>query len=502
MISDMVKDDAALAKSQPDPRESQRRDEKLLLRMMRSPESLIERVTETWELQRTIVRRNLTVQLNEQAAKKRDYVYLDLVHPAKGSVYDIEIKNGSAEILNHGRHTELSAALIWYRFGTLVRSIKTDSILPAAALDNLATAIAELSEIPQMSVAKSEAVLWKYFDRQTRTLTLFQGINELLGVEWDRERMAAFYRLCHRLTFKYLLLVRVPVTKNRGGSVSFSFEQAITEEDTELPWWMKIPVLLKHLGYIGNPASVRMHIPWAKRTSHYSFQITAPETQFFSTTTLLHGSLAASKPPTLIAVTPDADVPYSWSINSAQGRSANFFLGNARAANYQLYIGLRLLEQPGYSTSRALTLAVFVTLLIGVFSFLVGFSAKGVTDSAALVLSLLAIGAFASSPSPGQGVLRTPILSRFAPIALGFLSATFVIWQACRQVSVHGSWILWKPARDTLSSLWHFWIDWGWAGIFLPCVCLVLWLYMRRRRHINEYLTAQSRSHIVKTTFP
>lgn len=101
------------------------RDEQLLLRFLREPESLIESVEETCEVGGTLLRRRLDIKLSAAANDGESYVYVDIVHPDKGLIHKVSLdESHGAEIVDHDTHRELARAMIFYRLGTLLRSLK------------------------------------------------------------------------------------------------------------------------------------------------------------------------------------------------------------------------------------------------------------------------------------------------------------------------------------------------------------------------------------------
>ena len=477
--------------------ESAHRDERLLLRLLREPESIIQRVEETCEIGGATITRRVDVLIDPAVTTGgADHIYLDLVHPEKGLMHKLSLDESfGAQIVDHDTHRRLARAMILYRFGTVVQSISNPETVAGPARWLMLQLMLELGSLPYQTRTDAEKNLRRHFDG--KRLRLFEELKRTAGMNFKKKRVGALYRLCKRLTYKYLLLARVPVDPKDGGRVRFSYDHEISEPDIYREGWRRFAPLRRYLWFASSPTAFRIHTPWAKRTNHYSMFIEAPPGQFFSTTTLLEQTATSDE---ANAVTPLSVVDYNWSMNGTQGRVVNVFMGGARTTVNRLFVGIRMLELPGRSTSRALALALSVALLLSVFTMLIFVSTGPIVDAAAIVLALLAVGAFASSPPPGDLVLGPPILSRVASLCLGFACTVFVLWYTSLVSDVSEDWIA-AEVRDGLQATWLTWKYWGWLPLVAGAWVLTAWLSGRWVKHVWRYRDARDAADVVNMQF-
>ena len=246
-------------------------------------------------------------------------------------------------------------------------------------------------------------------------------------------------------------------------------------------------MLRRHAFFGATPTTFRYHVPWAKKTSHYSFTAQAPYGQFFSRAEVVTRETEEPNDETNIVLDSSAAVPFSWATSIDQGDRVNFFVGKGRSWTQPLYISLTHRELPGRSLLRVLSLTTIALILfLAFFSLAVFFDVKA-GDASAAVLALLALGGIASPWPRDSGPMGIPLLSRLIPVIVAAITSCFLVW-----LLTH---------RDTYG--WFGFpggLAWGIACI-LGAVTVLVRLLFRLHYQTYEYQKAMNSRPITGGTF-
>lgn len=463
---------------------------------MRSPRDVISHVSETCVVGDEEIERFLEVGIKPNSlARTGGAVYFDLAHIPKGALIEVNIDPSSpAKKVNHDDHLSVSAYLIGYRFLTVWSSavVSADDLLEFTA--SMDEAQAALILLPYQKTDTAILTFNQYFDSDSKAL---RAVLAIPGVVIDVVKMQALFSLCKRLVRRYLLLVETKVKKGEVAELRFNYIQQLTEyqiardgKEIERP-------KRRHFNYASPPSSFRIHTPWAKRTDHYIFKMDPVDGYFIARQFIL------LKGPRGLVRLKKSSPKVKWSINPNQGRRTHLFINGAASMREPIYIGIQNLEIPGRSTSRAFSLSWLVFLAVLSFELMALYLTGPLGESASLILALAAIGAFASAPTAGVGVLGFPLLSRFVPRALGFALAFMILWVTSRtqtaQPVVHE---LFTPEfMAILRVSWDSWVYFGGIPVVVFTLALACRVSLRRRALIKNYARAWETAPIISKNF-
>ena len=404
-----------------------------MLKFMRSPDKLIESVHESVTLNNRAIIATTEIQFVADAMNGHlDYRYVDLLHPDKGLAVHVNIETEGVELASHREHLIVAQDAIAYRFSSIVETLTLVTTGGPGLLTGAECLIAEvradLEAIPSLSSHQALEKLRTHFHKDgsqkwVSAIRSLKGIDEVFHP--DNGSMQALYRLCNRLVYKYLLLVRTPTSGSQTRQLKFSVERPYSSMSTKDN---KPAMLKRHVFFGSTPAAFRYHTPWAKRTAHYSFTAKAPHGQFFSDVDVISHAGEDARDDVKVVLKSDVALPFSWAASLDQGDRVNFFVGKARSWTQPLYVSLTHRELPGRSLLRVATLALTAFLLMGSLFALTVFFDTPIGDATAAILMLLALGGIASPWPRDSGPMSIPILSRVSPLVIAAITACYLVW--------------------------------------------------------------------------
>lgn len=221
----------------------------------------------------------------------------------------------------------------------------------------------------------------------------------------------------------------------------------------------------------------RFHIPWAKRTSHYSFTLTSPEDRFLSLQGLAVAEAEGSVRAVLDSPPPDAapdkrtrgivfntDEP-KWSIQTRQGRGSSIFVGDAHRYQLRLFCVFRALELPGRSLLRMTFVTTFVLAVLGSLAAWKFMEVGALPQASTLIPTVLAIGALALQPQGSPGVLGYPARSRVTPAVLAAACVLFTFWLTSNGTVTSPAMLERAKVDGLAEGAWNAWRDYGWIPV-------------------------------------
>lgn len=336
------------------------------LAFLRDPPRFVESAHEHFEIREREItcRTSLRLQIPDEHAGL-DHVYLDVLHPDKGAVSTITVLTPGVSIAPHDEHIKIAERAIAHRFSSILHSAQ----FPAnASVERIAETYAKFFEalqkallIPAQPTQQAVATRKQIFSKSG----VLEAFAHFQGMSYDNVGMAGLFRLCKTLSRKYYVILRIPVGKEAPRLVEFEASRQYTnnfvgpkgESKKWLPW--------RFYAYGALPNALRLHLPWAKRTAHYSCTSIAPDGQFYDHVAIVQRHVTQ---PALIEVSEIADVDgVSWSHDFLGGARLAAFIGSGRNAEQPFYLGIRHRELPGRSTLRVAlisTMAILLEMLI------------------------------------------------------------------------------------------------------------------------------------------
>lgn len=438
-----------------------------LLEVMRSPEHLIHSIHETCDFLGDAVIAKTTLRISApEYAVDPGFIYIDIQHPRKGFMATISyIDDQNISTLTHQQHISVSKELIIWQFSKLGGSIKMS---PAARTkyagdiyEELYKAQSSLLAIPDVSESKANNLLADVFDDSGR-LKIFDKYD---GVDFSSTIAQGIHELCARLTERYLYLVRVPLSSSGEATLSFTAVRHLTAGKLEYLSGQSskgtLPVRYYALG--GRPTSLRMHLPWAKRTKNYTVSADSPCGQFFKRVSVIKRKRRREHPDrvygrrkgsrsALAEIRKKTSDAFSWAVNYRGGMSFRVFIGDARKEAYPIYLGIHHRELPGQSTLRMAFLATVATLMT-----ICGILIQPPNDLSSVLLALVAVGAIANPSPSGKSGHQLPILSRGMPGFIGVTTGILLVWLHTKQSSIFlwsdlGGWVIF--VLQAIAAIW------------------------------------------------
>lgn len=469
---------------------------KALLRVMRQPHKVLDSVVERVEmLDRRQLRRHVTLRFRPDAfARGMRWAYVDVLHPSKGGLSDLQLEDssGAASITSHVEHREVSATLIRHRLLSVLNSAHVPPAQLRTFHNQMSLAYAALARLPFQRENDAVTAVDAHFDRRSGILRAALQP----GVVLSARKMRYLFELCTRLEKRYLVLIRLATAPGTAAWVRFSHHTDATELDVNSRTWQGPRSALWNRLYASPPSSIRVHVPWAKRASHYVMHLDAPEQHFLARQVLLLARRRRGRAQRMHVV-PDASL-MKWSIHTGQGNRARIFLSRARREPLAVFVGIQALELPGRSTWRAFLLSLFTTVTLAGFTLFWQLSDQpSVMPTAALVVAFLAVGGFAVNPTAGPGVLGHPMLSRFTPGALSLLGVLYIFWLGAHDATLRPE-IMIAPEVSTLLQVSY---DIGGWAIVLVAFVLTFWVGARCFALIHHYRRTSGETFRVSNNF-
>lgn len=437
-----------------------------LLDLMNDPQSSLESVHEEYvTLGQTMqCRTELHFRVDCQNSKL-DYMYVDLMHPKKGHAVEIRLETKGAVLLSHQEHVQIVEKAIRYRYARLVESVQWGPSVPSSRVDDIFDKLAKINDsiaaIPNQPPSAAQSIMKKLFGNST----VLCALDKVQDVSFDRKIMDGLYRLCKRLAERYLKLVKMPITGSSQSLVFTTLKQykgfrqhrqrrSRDNNDNGLPW--------EFYAFGSTPTSFRVHVPWAKRTAHYTFSVQAPENNFLASVSFFEKDRDTSE---MREVTQVEAIPIAWSIDFNGGLRCYGFLGHARNIEGKMNIGVHYLENPAGSTMRMAILCLMTVVIM-----LVAILAGRPNEFLSVILAVLALSSNNGVLNKGYSDRFTPLLSKIVPGCIAAASGMFLAWLNLRAYPY-----------DTMLEVCT-----GWVAILLTTI-LALWLVGRWVGLVKHY---------------
>lgn len=430
-----------------------RRAAKSFLRLMRDPQKQILRVDESCELNSEEFTRTVQLELApttkpvrrkpdsssalSSAGPKGSSYYFELLSPKKGFLPDLTLLDHNVPVrrLDHDSHWLVAGEAILFRFQSLVRAsvvldLQTNKIDKTATkrLDRkLAPVLEELTKLPTLSPEEAQQLVEKHFHASG----VLRSMLNFPACRIDAKRALGLHRLCELLAERYLALVQVEVPPGFTDPVTikYQYRQRVGNADSGQPRWIDQPVrrFRQELRAVFGlpPTRVRIHLPLAKKTNHFSFHMAAPDSYFLARQRVLQEELnAASGTRRLVG----GEMP--WAINFGRGSRSHIYIDRARKhVSGRVYAGFILEELPAHSSFRAALSISIACALALIFSLSGSATDSTVLASSALVVALFGAGALAAEAVvPHGNFLGAPILARLTIFAASAISAMLAVW--------------------------------------------------------------------------
>jgi hypothetical protein len=412
-----------------------------LLALMREPHKYVSQVDEVCEsLDGMVHARSVSIEFHPGSANDSDgFIYVDLVHPKKGALLDLKLFGDPRVVrkLNHFDHLTLSQFLIYYRFDTVFDSCHVRLDHEESFLGRMDEALVVLLKLPEAEPDLALSLLADVFDLQERALN---AVLQTPDIAVDPVKMAGLFRLCEMLASRYLVVAELKAGDEKDVLLEYRYTQSV--EDTpdlarRLPPWRTRQGLRINRWFRGTfgvpPISTRVHIPWAKRTDHYSLQVGAPEGYFFSAHEIVASPHETDGRYQLLS--PSDEV--KWSRNTNLGRRAHAFVSQGRLEDNgrSLNVWYQVLERPGRSTLR-LTVTAWLLFVASSVVFAATIFGRGspANDVPALVVASLSLVAFiVEATLPSVGPYGSPLVVRVGSICLTALALGLALWVMIKQ---------------------------------------------------------------------
>lgn len=460
------------------------------LQAMRNPDSIISHVHEKCDIFHGSIKRDVTIKITvPRYARSEKTLLLDVLHPKRGELEDIEFEPGSqCQVAGHNEHQRFSSALILQRFSTWTKTVRvSETKYLDKAMENLHVLSRDMSKIPLVTKNEAKNLLTKHFDESGKLKNFL--VRDDKGEEFsliihDSVQLDFLYQLCNRLADRYLLLVQFKVNKSGRAVIKFGHTKVISGRMSES--FKKIPWARKKLWHLRTATSVRVPIPWAKRTRDYRFATEAPQGMFNSWSDVVDskGELIRYEDPHNKEVAKSQGAYFRFATNQHDGRKLSYFLEGAQKVKIPLYIAVKLRELPGLSTTQMTRFTLITLLLLTSTLILDQLTTVKLSDLGALIIALLA--AFASfnlrADYTAESTWPLPALSRVTPLVVGIASCTYAMWVLTKSSAAR-----WGGDSDFFGQIWSGWQKWGW----IPSVSLVTvlfgWLNYRRHEILQEF---------------
>lgn len=419
-----------------------------LLSLMRDPELHITQVREVCEVKGRLRTRSISVEVKtpnvathetksedvERGVSAARPLVVDLMDPRKGSLVDIELDdpNGKIKRASHSDHIWLAQYLIYYRWMSIVRS--AEDMGPEQDedfTDRTTDALAKLLRIPVEDDADEiDKILQELFTTTSLAEVKFLPAGD---IDVSYRRVVGLLRLCEMLKSRYLKVVTV--NSEPGERYSFSYRHQFAAEDTP-DYDLHTPptrrsLLFNQTAYrmrtaFGTSAtSVRIHAPWAKRTSHYSLKVAPPRTHYATDLEVVAVErLTADR-----YKETSLDQGVLWSYDSNLGSRAHAFIGNGykESAQRQLQFRLRFDELPGNSTFRLLLASTFLTFIMASLWIFSVVADRQILEPAVLVVVVTFVLTTWDTVAAKDSFYGTPVMIRGLGLSLAGLALLFTI---------------------------------------------------------------------------
>lgn len=406
---------------------------KNLLRLLRSPETVIEQIDEHISLDDSEFTRTVTLRLRSSSAGQR--ILVDLLRPAKGRLVRLEVLTGDARRVGHAEHLAVSRQLIAKRWTSFVGRVDADRLATADRTDlakSLLEAGEDLVRLPMLSPEDAQVLMEKWWVPQDSHPSSPPILLPLKGrdVSVDVQRMRRLYLLCTELSQRYLLLAEVSAPTGQSLDLSYRYHQRISDSPESRGVLSRVKFVRSVIrGLAGAmPPTLRIHVPLAKRANHYALVVDAPD-DYFIRRAVLSRALTPTEPRRRGQTTQRVDSSVQWSSSLGHGRRLMMFVGEGTDFGPRAFTVADLMEMPARSTFREWTASAIQSTVCGglLVVGLVGGSSS--SDTAALVVAIVSV-IFASTRDalPNKSVLGAPVRSRIAGLASPLLAGLFAVW--------------------------------------------------------------------------
>lgn len=446
------------------------------LQLMRDPESILTQVTERCHVSPGVATRTVRLKLHlPKWARKADELYIDVLHPKKKEVEEIELIEGEGlSFISHEDHRQFAAKLIFKRLFYWFETIQITSQSTDEVYLKLADLMGDLVSIPLKDPQDARSIFDKHFTPGGELKGFTSSASQPTSlIRYDSEQFRALRLLCERLIERYLLLVRFTPQDQQEVDIAFRYSQKIS--GNLMPETHPIIKFTKRIfWYMRPPTTFRLHCPWAKRSKHYRFYMDIPKGHFAPWSKIIRENdwtLLHPQDGLLVAT------------NIHGGRGVSYFLGNARASvEERLHIGIKIRELPGSSTARMSRLSLITLVMMTSFLFLSTFTTTDISSTGGIILSLLAITNALSGNQNESKIWPAPLLSRITPPTVALSSMLFATWLLSHKCNLVNHVEIFSPLFS-LEALWNLW-TWVGAPVPLLIVLALFWLLESRRRKI------------------
>ena len=434
--------------------------EDTLLRILRDPTSLIESVHEEYRIEDWDVDTVTQIRFNADRLKNVDWFYLDVQTPEKGEIGAYEILTPNVTPVVHNEHMRIAKACIRNRLTILARSIQFKEGVANERKSDVYRKILEartnLTRIPEESPREAIALFYSMFDDEQQAPKCLPEPNE---ADYSKKAASALFRFCKMVARKYLSLVKIPGGSGLPSLVEFrsakEFDVNRKQAESETAkngnaakrWIGTKKDAIKYSTFAAFPPDIRIHLRWAKRTTHYTLSAHAPDGRFFSGTSTKMSTRNDAED--LYYLAPDDDAIYfKWSLAQKETvrTQTNIYIGNASEWRHPLYLHTTHYEIPGRSVLRMIGLTALATIMMVVMR--IGVERVDTTKYISAMIAVLALGIAVSPSNKDEGFENAPLLSRVTPAAVFVSLCLYIAWGLTGDMN-------------------QYWSSWGWM---LPIV--------------------------------
>lgn len=418
-------------------RSSKPSPENTLLRILQNPSALLDSIHEEYQVDDFNVDVITRIHFNKSEFKDDDWFYLLVQNPEKGEIDSFKILTPGVTPVPYERRLEVTRRCIVNRFSNLIESIRFQEHVSterkAEVIQALLDAEKDLIKIPSLDPCKALQTFRMHFDYNTSQLKMLPRENE---ANFKNEASQGLYRFCKLLTRKRISLIRVP-----GGENLPDYVELRSKKDFDVTRkWAGQPKNSPALGVIASqkanlkfsffaafPPELRIHLPWAKRTSHYTLSIHTPDGRFFSSElTRLMTRERSGKLRTLRSN--DKDISFGWTIgrNSMVRNHADVFIGKAASWEQPLYLQAAHYEIPGRSTLRMTALSAFTVAMMIVMT--ANIDKTHIVGYASAMIAIVTLGLMVPSIGEEEGFSNSPLLARMTPAMIFLSLCLYMTW--------------------------------------------------------------------------
>lgn len=475
------------------------RSTRAFLKQYREPTKVVRRAEEVVSLDDDELIRSVDLVVSGDEKKE---TFIEVLRPRKGQLAGLQIEHSSVPVarLGHDEHRDLAVQLICARWASVVRRIRTPPAWSPArqtlfVLELLAF-LEDMKSLPDSSGEKARVVMqdcWERVDlRGTPTWVPAPFLGQT-GLGFSRTEAELLYQLCSLFAERYSIILRAEASTDPL-RLTYVYRQRIASRGAPPRasrfgwlgrWWRRGRAYVRSF-FGARPATVRIHVPLARKAAQYTLAIDAPSDCFFWKAGLLTEKISPGRPG---AVVVPARQGVAWASTINYGRRVSLFVDSDTMLKTRLFVGADLRELPSRSTFRAWSVASVVVLAITVLT-IVGYAGGSEnSDVAALVAALTGLASVgAAEVAPSRGVIGTPVLARLAFFSIPIIATGLAVWLVSLAVEPVPVWTgLPDVMEHMLVTASRTWYRYGGAGATVASFVLFLWLTVRIFRVGSKY---------------